>query len=404
MGLLDRQLIHETVTPLESVVAEMGSLEETQIEIPVDSALLTKIKAKDENPQFVTVEVKSGKSKNRRNWTPEILEKIAQVVNEKRPVGYLGHIPRGDEGHLLPPPQTLWIGAKTERRGDHTVLYIKGYNRSPEIRDYVDLGMVDAVSIYGDSTLRPGSGGYDVVDFSLESIDWARKGKNGMPSRVVSISAEMEEGGRQVVDGRDIAAISEQELRTHNPSVVELIESKASSTLQTKIGEMEEEAKKTSNLTEIVNGIKERLKVESPEKILETLDEFLQTIKGAKASDVKAFITSVIEGKVATPRGQKLVARLVGEMEDISELTDETKKTIETRITDAIENDEDVKAVVGEMKDDGKDTKEKTGEMTGGATLGVRSRTHSTGNSSEGKDGIVKDNERMTVKTVKFGE
>ncbi len=386
MGLLDQQPkeFHEHLL-LDSTVTEMGPLDTSVISIPVDEKLLAKIRSRDENPEFVTVEVKSGWSGNKRNWRPEILERVAETVNLKKPVGYLGHIPDNDRGTALPPPQTLWVGAKTSREGDKTVLYIKGYNRTKDVRDYVDLGMIDAVSISGDATLRPVRGGYDVIDFTLESIDWARKGKNGMASRVISITSEME-GGNDGVDGKDIAAISEAELRQYNSTLVELLESKSGTPLKEKVTEMEATIEKQKGFSDLVQEIADRFKVE-PDKIMENLDELLNKMKGAKASEVKNYITKVIEDKVKTARGQKLVTRLVGEMEDITELTDDSKKEIEKRVTDALEGDDDIKAIVGEMKDEKGSSGNSGGLLLGGKSKSVEARI---------------DNENLVISKVPF--
>jgi uncharacterized coiled-coil protein SlyX len=384
MGLLDQNNdIYERYIPLESKVAEMGPLDSATIDIPVDATLLEKIKAKDSDPHFVTVEIESGLSKNKLNWRPEMLRRIAEMVNTQRPVGYLGHIPQDDRGHSLPPPQTLWVGAKVANKNGKTILYIKGYNHTKEIRDYVDLGLVDAVSISGNSTQRPSMGGYEVIDFTLESIDWARKGKNAMPSRVVTVTAEME--GGTVVDGKDIAAISEAELRQHNPTLVELLASKDGAGLKDKVTEMEATIEKQKGFSDLVNEIATRLKVE-PDKILENLDELISKMKGAKASDVKNYITQIIEKQVKTARGQKLVSRLVGEMEDITELTDDTKKEIEKRVTESIESDDDIKAIVGEMVDD-------KGAGTGGMIVGGSSRMKN----DDDKNTVI-DNDNLTVR------
>ena len=52
---------------LECVISEMGSDPlGTAMAIPIDANKLATIKAKDENPQFVTVAIESGWSKSKR--------------------------------------------------------------------------------------------------------------------------------------------------------------------------------------------------------------------------------------------------------------------------------------------------------------------------------------------------
>lgn len=351
--------IHEQYLPFESKVAEMGTLDSMTIDVPIDPALLTKIKAKDANPQFVTLEIISGVSTSKRRWKPEHLERVARIVNERRPVGYKGHIPEKDSPTAFPPIHTMWLGAVTKRVGEKCYLYLKGYNKPTEIRDEIDLGMVDAVSIYGDSTLRRGADGVlDVVDFQLESIDWARKGRNGMPSRVVSITAEMKDdetrGGKKKVETAEIAALTEQELRSNNPTLVELITRKTADEFQTKLGEQTAavEAAKADTLT--LKNLREKLGLKDDADIVAAVTELVEDLK----TTTKATISELKEKAIVkiagdNERAQKLVRRLVGEQieTDFTTVGEKTGEEIEAKVKSIVEDDEDIKAVIGEMSD-----------------------------------------------------
>jgi hypothetical protein len=361
--------IREILT-LEASIAESGPLGSATIAIPVDAKLLEKIKAKDSDPQFITLEIESGESQNGRVWTPQIMESIASQVNFSKPVGYKGHISKEDDPYVLPDPHTLWVGATTARKGDKTVLYVKGYLKSQEIRDYVDLEMVNSVSVRGDSTLRPQKGGkHEVVNFTLESIDWTRKGRNGMSNRVVGITSEMTEGGNSV-EPRDIAALSEEELRLHNPLLVQSIETKTKNPLETKISEMETTVGEIKPQVETVAEIRKKLGLDDNADVIVSVQELLDKVTTASKSAVQDFIQDTIKTKVKDEKGQRLVMRLIGEMKEFhtQPLTAETKKEIETKINEKVEKDDDVKAVISEMNGTRR-------PETGGTHMGGRSST-----------------------------
>jgi hypothetical protein len=225
----------------------------------------------------------------------------------------------------------------------------------------------------------------------LESIDWSRKNRSGMRGRVVAVTSEME--GRKEVEPKDIAALDEQELRTHAPLLVKEIEEKAKEPLTTKIGEMETAATATAPAVETVGTLREKLGLDENGNVVESVVELLEKVEGVARKEIRDYVDKAIE-KLAgkNERAQRIVRRLVGEMESDYEgtLDDDMKAKIDADLTKAVEEDEDVKAVIGEMSSEEE-------IPTGGRALGGRS-ARPEGSPTPDNEGIIKDTENLTVR------
>ena len=381
----------QTSDTFVGVVADMANDSTAALEVPVDQDKLQRYLSADPDPhpcKFVTVEIKSGFSKSKRNWRPEILEGIAKQINETHPVGNKGHIKKEDYDTVYPEPQTVWLGATVARNGNQAVLRVKGYNLpGSTIRRDLQFDAVNGVSVYGNSRLRPIPGGHEVVEFDLETIDWSRKNRSGMQADVVAVTAENAPEGRTTVEPKDIAALSEDELRTHAPLLVKEIERKVEEPLNQKVGEMEPKVVAADADAETVKSINELLKNSDGDNPVEKVTNLLSKIEGAAKSEIKEFIKSLVAKKVKTERGQGLVLRLVGEMETNYDgpLDDDLRKKIEDDFEKIVTDDKDIQAVVGEMaafSDERKDGR-------GGAGLGGKSRAGERhGRVGADKDGV----------------
>lgn len=337
-------------------VSEIGAIDISP-DVPIAQDRVEAIKAQDDDPMFVTVEIEEGMSRSNRLWEPQVLQSIAQQVNEKLPVAYQGHIKEEDDPFSFPDPKTAWLGARAIKKPDgKVVLRIKGYMLDPEMKRLVKLGAVDGVSVRGDAVLEPlRGGGAKVGEFDLESIDWARKGRSGMKSKVVSVTSEMLEGGNPV-EPKDIAALKEAELREHNPLLVESIENKAAEPLQTKVTEQTAAIDAAKPEHDLLVSIREKLGLDEDADVLENLSAIVDRVDGAVRTEVRNFIKEKVADKVKSESGQKLVLRMIGEMSDVKaetgedgKLDKETQTIIENRLTKAFEEDEDVKAIVTEQ-------------------------------------------------------
>jgi hypothetical protein len=339
------------------VVSEMAIGEGTLVPLPKD--VIEEINEQDDNPKFATFMIESGFSKAKRNWRPEILEKISEQINSASDpvVGYLGHIKPGDEGYVFPEIQLHWLRSRCARVGDKVRMYAKAYVL-PEGkgRTYISRKLVNSVSISGEAAMKPVTGGVDVIDFDLESIDLARPRKAGMRTALVGgLTSEMEEGSKEV-DKAEIAALTANELRAHNPSLVEAIESDARKPLETKVTEMETENTELKTEADLLAEIRLALGIDANADLLESVGAMLSKIKEvAKGAKDKVFDEVLAEKfKDENTRGLVKLA-LTSEMKstEISDDSDESKKKVSEMVDKAVEDHEFLKAMVTEEQGSG---------------------------------------------------
>jgi hypothetical protein len=403
MTLLNDEI--EEVSVWEGTIAEMGPLDtSTHPNLTIPADFMETITKSDDDPMFVTVEVEAGWSRSKRNWKPEHLRKVVEKVNKERMAGNLGHplLDKAAYESAFPLPQVAWCSATME--GNKGVF--KGYVlKRAEARDLLKLGLIDGVSIFGDTRMKPVQGGYEVITFEPETIDFARKGRSGMKSRVVSLTGEHAPGRGENVEPKDIAAISVDELRTHAPLLVREIERQAVEPVEAKVGEQTALVADLQPQVDLLTEIKNLLKLQDGENPVEKLASFIEQVEEAGKSEIKDFVNSLVSKKIKSTRGQALLRRLVGEMETEfdGELTDDLKREITTAFEAKIDGDDDIKALVGEMADFEDDPNEEEQQRgRGGSNLGGRSRAGFTRGRSDRGDGVVKRNENLVVKTVKF--
>lgn len=389
----------------EGTIAEMGPYDTTtKHDLQVPSEFLERVRKSDSDPMFVTVEIEAGISKSKRIWKSSHLQQVVDKVNKERMSGNLGH-PLLDQKKWeseFPEPQVVWTTAKMV--GTNTAAF-KGYIlKSAKAREYLEMGLIDGVSVFGDSGMRPTPNGYEIVRFDPETIDFARKGRSGMTSRIVSLTGEQETSRGGAVEPKDVAALSPDEIKNHAPLVYKAIQDEAVTPLNTKIGEMETAVGTLQPQVDILGEIKKLLKLQDGDNPVEKITSLITQIEEAGSAEVKAFVASLVEKKVKTERGRKLVARLIGEMHTAYDgpLDDETKKKIEADFTAKVEEDDDIKELIGEMApfNEGNEDGNKNGGQ-GGTGLGGRSRAGSTRGRTDGENGIVKQNENITVRKVK---
>lgn len=371
---------------LTATVSEITS--DANAIVPIDKALVDQVTAGDDEKQFVVMSVKGGMSKNKRRWTTAVLRSIAEQIREKQPVGYMGHIPEKDQPYSLPDPQTIWLGATVvmENSGEAT-LYYKGYNLpGSKARDLVPRKAITSTSWSGEAVLAPINGGYEVKEFALESIDWSRKGKEGMESRVLAVTSEMEEG----VDPKEIAALSLDELRQHNPLLVDKIEREAREESERKIGEMTEAAKTAGENVTLLSEIRKKLGIAEDASPLDAIVQLSEKVEEATKEAVKGIVDDVFKSKIKNEKARGIVQKLVtvGEMKD-DETPESYKVRVESAVDEALTKDDNVKAVVSEMSE---------GKQEGGRRMPVQEhdRTSETNENGDKKDTEFLSYEQIT--------
>jgi len=92
---------------IAQITGEM-SVEDVPLAPGVD---LSALKAGDEDPLEVVVEIPSGKSRRKWNYLPAAIESIVRQVASETATGFLGHQRPEDVDHQFPVPVTHWVGA-----------------------------------------------------------------------------------------------------------------------------------------------------------------------------------------------------------------------------------------------------------------------------------------------------
>lgn len=422
MGVLDNTEFKEPVEEYLGPIGEMGG-DDIATDLPVPADFMEQIRKSDDDPMFVTVEVASGVSKSKRKWKPEHVHQTVAKVNKERMGGNLGHPLLDPKAYdsAFPIPQVVWFAAKAQEMGGRTVGKFKGYVlKNAEARELLRLKLIDGVSWFGDvKGKRLPDGTLDVIHFDPETIDFARKGRSGMPSRVLALAGEQEPRGGNGVEPRDIAALSEDELKTHNPLLYAKIQTDAKGDLETKAGEMTEALAAAKPEVDMMAEIRKLLGLQEGENAIEKLTTFIGNAEEAAKDEIRTFVRSIVGKKVKTKRGQDVVVRLLGgEMEtwEAMEPTDENKKTIETAVESKLESDKTLSALVGEMstwedpaENEGEEDDKNKKDRTGGTRFGSRSRVGEMAgrtNSEEkvGAGSVVKDTGRLKVTRRRFGQ
>jgi hypothetical protein len=154
-------------------------------DIPLSTACtpeqLAALKAGDDDPLEVVIEVAPGQSSRGWTYSPEALQKLVEHVRSHTLNGILGHQREEDLAHQFPSPVTHWIGSEW-RDGK---AYFRGVvdKTAADLKRWIRAGRVTQPSIFTRPTLR----GRVVTDVEPLSIDWAPLDRAGMSTaRVVA--------------------------------------------------------------------------------------------------------------------------------------------------------------------------------------------------------------------------
>jgi len=352
--------------------------------VPLTNEQFEEVTQGDENPLFATFLIESGWSKSKRYWPPEILDSIREQVNgaHESVVGYMGHIKPEDDGFSFPDIQLQWLKASLQPSSDKVKLLVKAYVLpGAKARDLLKRKLIRTISVSGDAILQPIQGGVAVKEFALESIDLSRPRKAGMKTSLVALTSEMDGGD---VKPEEIAALQENELRAHNPTLVKAIEDSAKTPLETKVSEMEAAVGDLQPKADLMVEIRKVLGIAEDADPLEALGELMTKVKTAAKDMQESIFNDVLEKKFKNEKTRNLVKKLfVTEMETPSdeEDKDELKKKVTEMIDARIDSDDDLKALASE-------------EVGGGASLS--SAPSDRGNPRELKPGYANDNIEVT--------
>jgi hypothetical protein len=407
-----------------STIQEMSpELLEESSTIPVNKTLLNEVTEDDPSPKFVLSFIEEQMSRKKVNYDRKALQLVADQVNETQPTGYLGHIKDTDKDYVLPTPQVIWLGSAVINRGGKAVLATKGYlYPEGQARSLIKRHGINTVSWSGEGSLVPSAGGtFELKSFKLESIDFARKNREGMPvqnlvlvNEMMSDSDDKRKGGKMSDrDDRDdveaiVGRITATEFKTMNPavyrSIIEMGKDEANEvakeTLATREKELKEESTKAvASVPEISMMQKIRdlfgIKDDDTTDPVEAVSTLLKRLDDAGRSLIQSwFNEEVLAKKVPDPRARSLVSRLI----PISEMggdyrtergLEAIKKNIAEKADELIEGDEAIQTVINEM-----------GSGRGGLRFGSSGHQNSDRDDDRGKND---DDPDQTAAKKKYG-
>jgi hypothetical protein len=303
------------------------SVSPADIEIPLDATKLKGILERDKDPRFVTLQVaREGVSKNRRNYSAEVIDSIAEQINSQQPIGGPGHIPDDQRAYVFPPTETVWLGAVVKEIDGKKVCYAKGYvlpdakNRRNYLQMCKDLGKNVAVSIYGkakEAVYNAAEKAYDIRGLALERIDWTPPGAEGIPNdgTLILTSEMVDSKGKHKESPMDKEKVIKEatlsEMQQFNPKLVEEIQGGV-----TAVSEMAD--------------LRKALGIDAKAKPAETIAEMQQTIRQHE-------LTDELRDRVKVPQARPIIKQMVlGEMKADEAVVDTIERVLKTEDAKAI--------------------------------------------------------------------
>lgn len=341
-------------------IAEMSSkVEDKYGDITLAKGInLDELKAGDDDPMFVVVRVlEETVSENGNSWTKEVMENVMEQILETTPDGFMGHIEEAKRSSIFPDPQTLWIGAKlvTDPVTGRLSLLAKGYVLpGSRLRTYLKKARAAnkkvSVSVYGQASrqFNKNKRHYDIKSFSLESIDWARSGAQGVRNaNLLAITQETMK--REEI----IASATIDELKEFNADVVqEITDSVKAEVVQEMKSVNDEGAEAKKELGKITKELGE-----NPLATVAEMRSDFDAVSGRLAENV---VDSELSNRVGSESARKLIKKMTLQEMAIVSLSDEDKaEAVEKGVTlsemtalkavDAVLDTEEAKEVIKEM-------------------------------------------------------
>lgn len=333
----------------QGIVKEMtGDVKSLGIEVPfAEGVNIDELTKGDNDPLFVTVEALNPQiSKNRRIWSESMIKDVANQIMSKRPDAYQGHIDEKDRQNVTPTAMTIWLGALVKDVEGKARLFIKGYVMpyAKELKQYLKAakasGKKVAVSVYGQALQKWNSvkKAYDMLQFDLESIDWARPGGEGVPGTgFLQLASEMKKG--DVMDREEmLKSVTVSEMKENNVALYDKIFKDGEESGKKSI--VKEMSAKLEDAENRVKGFENALP-ECVEKKPEVVSEM------AKSHDnlIENYLDSALSSKKLADGVRSIVRKQV-----VSEMAGQfrTKELVDSSIEKVL-GSEEIKSVVKEM-------------------------------------------------------
>jgi len=284
-------------------------------DIPLASGVdLSALKAGDEDPMEVVVEVPAGRSTRGWNYKPSAIQAIVKHVQEKTLSGFLGHQKPEEIESEFKPPVTHWVGA-VWRNG-------KGYFRgvidaaAKDLKRWIKSNRVNQVSIFGVPRLVKTAGETEVVDYTPLSIDWAPLDRAGMPTRIVTVG-EMDQiiGGGEIMTFQELIAMLKKMLNGREITLGHLA-GEMGWTASGLAGELDAKwLEAVKNNEELLGKIREVLGITGEMDVTARAKEAYEALEEKKKAGQAELIDQVVKEKVTGEMAQSLVKKMLTVLE-----------------------------------------------------------------------------------------
>lgn len=303
---------------------------------------LDKLKAGDDDPLEVVVEVPAGRSKRGWNYRPEALQRIVGEVMSTGLPGFLGHQKAENVDTEFPTPVTHWIGAKWE----NGKAYFRGLvdAAAKDLKRWIRAGVIRQVSIFGQPKLQQTAGEINVVDYRPLSIDWTPLNRAGMPTRIVAMGEMDAIGWEMDPEDHDGGELSVK--RTLKEILAELKEAMQANgtTFATVAGEM---GWQFQEVAQTIGG-EQYAQLQAAQQAVGEMAELFGLSKDAKPADVVAAVKAARDAQIAAAKAQReqLIDKVIGEM-----VVAEAARPLVKRLLNVPEDADEaaIKKAVGEM-------------------------------------------------------
>lgn len=271
---------------------------------------LTTLKAGDEDPLEVVVEVPAGRSKRGWNYKPSAIQAIVKHVQEKTLSGFLGHQKPEDLDSEFKPPATHWVGA-VWKEGK---AYFRGVvdAAAKDLKRWIRSKRVNQVSIFGFPKLVKVAGETQVVDYIPLSIDWTPLDRAGMPTRIVA-TGEMDHiiGGGETLNFQELIAMLKKMLNGREITMGQLA-GEMGWTASSLAGELD--AKWLEGLKgneELLGKVREALGVTGEMDVLARAKEAFGALEEKKKAGQAELVDQAVKEKVSGEIAQSLVKKML---------------------------------------------------------------------------------------------
>lgn len=280
-------------------------------DIPVASSVdLTALKAGDEDPVEIVVEVPAGRSKRGWNYKPEAIQAIVKHVQDKTLSGFLGHQKPEDVESEFKPPVTHWVGAVWK----DGKAYFRGVvdTAAKDLKRWIRAKRINQVSIFGFPKLVKTAGETAVVDYVPLSIDWTPLDRAGMSTRIVAVG-EMDQiiGGGESVTFQELIAMLKKMLNNREITMGQLA-GEMGWTASNLAGELDANwLKGLKDNEELVSKVREALGVTGEMDLVTKAKEAFAALDEKNKNGQTELIDSIIAEKVSGEMAQALVKKML---------------------------------------------------------------------------------------------